>query len=55
MPSWTDASNYHRAGLGCVVFGYGSLEDCHTSRESIAVEDLQKMSLFLTALFERLR
>ncbi|WP_457639153.1 M20 family metallopeptidase [Persephonella sp.] len=41
MPSWTDASNFHRAGFECVVFGFGSLADCHTDRESIALKELE--------------
>ena len=55
MPSWTDAANYHRAGLSCVVFGYGSLKDSHTERESIKVEELGKMASFFLKLLERLR
>lgn len=55
MPSWTDAANYHKAGLSCVVFGYGSLKDSHTERESISLEELSKMSTFLLRLLERLR
>ena len=55
MPSWTDAANYHRVGLSCVVFGYGSLKDSHTERESIKVEELGKMARFFLRLFEKLR
>ena len=55
MPSWTDAANYHRAGLSCVVFGYGSLKDSHTERESISIDDLGKMVKFFLGLLERLR
>ncbi len=40
MPSWTDAANFHRAGLECLVFGFGSLRDSHTEREAIPVSDL---------------
>ncbi|NPA17044.1 MAG: M20 family metallopeptidase [Aquificae bacterium] len=43
MPSWTDASNFHKAGFECVVFGFGDLSDCHTDRESISLEELVKM------------
>ncbi|SNZ09207.1 acetylornithine deacetylase/succinyl-diaminopimelate desuccinylase [Persephonella hydrogeniphila] len=43
MPSWTDASNFHRAGFECVVFGFGNLADCHTDRESISLEELYMM------------
>ncbi|NPA41913.1 MAG: M20 family metallopeptidase [Aquificae bacterium] len=55
MPSWTDAANYHKAGYECVVFGYGSLKDSHTDRESISVEDLKKMTLFFLKLLEKLK
>ncbi len=55
MPSWTDAANYHRAGLSCLIFGYGSLKESHTPREHISVSDLERMTRFFTALFERLR
>ncbi|WP_461829599.1 M20 family metallopeptidase [Aquifex sp.] len=54
MPSWTDASNYHKAGYHCVVFGYGSLIDSHTDRESISVDELEKFTRFFLKLFERL-
>ena len=53
MPSWTDASNYHKAGYNCVVFGYGSLIDSHTDRESISVEELEKFTKFFLKLFEK--
>ncbi|RUM30901.1 MAG: M20 family peptidase, partial [Aquifex sp.] len=54
MPSWTDASNYHKAGYHCVVFGYGSLIDSHTDRESISVEELEKFTRFFYELFKEL-
>jgi len=40
MSSWTDASNFHRAGKECVVFGFGNLSDCHTDREHISLDEL---------------
>ncbi len=54
MPSWTDAANYHKAGYECVVFGYGSLKDSHTDRESISVAELGKMSTIFLKFIERL-
>ncbi|MDQ7037922.1 MAG: M20/M25/M40 family metallo-hydrolase [Aquificota bacterium] len=54
MPSWTDAANYHRAGIRCVVFGEGSLIDSHTERESIREEELERMTLFFLQLFRDL-
>ncbi len=53
MPSWTDASNYHRAGYECVVFGYGNLKDSHTDRESIAVDELTKMVSIFISFFKK--
>ncbi len=55
MPSWTDASNYHKAGMECVVFGEGSLMDSHTDREKISVNDLENMTKFFIGLLERVR
>ena len=55
MPSWTDASNYHRAGYECVVFGEGSLAISHTDRESISISELESMALFFKRLLEKLR
>ncbi|NPA33063.1 MAG: M20/M25/M40 family metallo-hydrolase [Aquificae bacterium] len=55
MPSWTDASNYHRAGWDCVVFGFGSLADSHTDRESISVSELEKFVNFFYELMRELR
>jgi len=55
MPSWTDASNYHRAGLSCVVFGYGSLKESHTPEEFLTLEELERMVKFFLTLFEKLR
>ncbi|RLJ70918.1 acetylornithine deacetylase/succinyl-diaminopimelate desuccinylase [Hydrogenivirga caldilitoris] len=55
MPSWTDGANFHRAGYRCVVFGFGSLKDSHTARESIAIDELENMTLLFLELFEVLR
>ena len=51
MPSWTDASNFHKAGLECLIFGFCSLADCHTERESISIEELYSMYHVLYNLF----
>ena len=40
MPSWTDAANFAKAGIECVVFGFGRLDISHTEREYITVEEL---------------
>ncbi len=42
MPSWTDAANFAKSGIECVIFGFGSLADSHTEREHITVEELIK-------------
>ncbi|NPB07088.1 MAG: M20/M25/M40 family metallo-hydrolase [Aquificae bacterium] len=54
MPSWTDGANYHKAGKECVVFGYGSLADSHTDRESISLDELRRYETFLTELGKEL-
>ncbi len=54
MRSWTDASNYHKGGKEVVVFGYGSLKESHTDRESITLEELKKGYEFFFKLFKRL-
>ncbi len=51
MPSWTDASNFHKAGLECLVFGFCGLADCHTERENISVEELYSMYQVLYKFF----
>ncbi len=51
MPSWTDASNFHRIGLECLIFGFGNLADCHTDRENISIEELYSMYNVLYNLF----
>ncbi|NPA53043.1 MAG: M20 family metallopeptidase [Aquificae bacterium] len=42
MPSWTDAANFAKKGIECVIFGFGKLCDCHTEREHITKEELEK-------------
>ncbi len=51
MPSWTDAANYHKAGIKTTVFGFGSLKDAHTKREYISFSDLENMTKVLYNLF----
>ncbi len=51
MPSWTDAANFARHGLPCVVFGFGDLAVAHTDREHIAIADLERMARVLYQLF----
>ncbi|HCB70557.1 MAG TPA: succinyl-diaminopimelate desuccinylase [Persephonella sp.] len=50
MPSWTDAANFKKAGIECVIFGFGSLADCHTEREYITVEELKSNTAVLYSL-----
>jgi len=52
MPSWTDAANIALSGIDTVVFGAGKLAYCHTSREFVKVEDLNKLADFLVKFFE---
>jgi acetylornithine deacetylase/succinyl-diaminopimelate desuccinylase len=51
MPSWTDAANFKKVGLECVVFGFGSLADSHTEREYITEEELMSNTAVLYSLF----
>ncbi len=51
MPSWTDASNISKVVKDCSIFGFGNLADCHTEREHISVEDLEKMAKVFYNLF----
>ncbi len=41
MPSWTDAANFARKNIECVIFGFGKLHDCHTEREHITKQELE--------------
>lgn len=51
MPSWTDAANFAKVGLQCVVFGFGELAVAHSEREYITVEDLERNARVLYNLF----
>ncbi len=51
MPSWTDAANISKVVKDCSIFGFGNLADCHTEREHISVEDLEKMAKVFYNLF----
>ncbi len=42
MPSWTDAANFAKKGIQCVIFGFGKLYDCHTEREHISIDELER-------------
>ena len=52
MESWTDAGNYHKEGISCVIYGDCNLKISHTSREHIEIASLERMVEFFTALFE---
>ena len=51
MPSWTDAANYHKNGIKCVVFSMADLRSSHTSGECIDEADLERMTLFFLKMF----
>ena len=51
MPSWTDASNYHKAGFECGIFGFADLSISHSDRESISIEELIDNYRFLYRFF----
>lgn len=42
MPSWTDAANFVKKPVPCLVWGEGKLEVAHTDREHITFEELQR-------------
>ncbi|WP_457622225.1 M20 family metallopeptidase [Persephonella sp.] len=50
MPSWTDAANFRKIGVECVIFGFGDLSLSHTDREFITVEELRKNTAVLYSL-----
>jgi acetylornithine deacetylase/succinyl-diaminopimelate desuccinylase-like protein len=52
MPSWTDAANIALSGIDTVVFGAGRLAYCHTPKEFVRIEDLEKLADFLVRFFE---
>jgi acetylornithine deacetylase/succinyl-diaminopimelate desuccinylase len=43
MPSWTDASNLYKNNIKNIVFGFSSLQDAHTEREYITIEEIENM------------
>ena len=50
MPSWTDAANFRRRKLKCVIFGPGKIDDCHTERENISLDELDKFTKVIFTL-----
>lgn len=51
MTSWTEAAEFHKAGIECVVFGPGNLEHSHTDKEHIKIKDIKTFSEILLNLF----
>jgi acetylornithine deacetylase len=49
----TDAGLFAEAGLPGVVFGPGSIEQAHTAREFVAVDQVERATAFFVDLFER--
>lgn len=50
MPSWTDAINLNKFGWDVVVFGPGELQYCHTTRERISIDEINKAKEILKSL-----
>ncbi len=50
FPSWCDASNLIKAGWDVGVFGPGELHPCHTSRERVAIKEIEKCAEVLANL-----
>ncbi len=51
MSSWTDASNFKKAGIESVIVGPGELELSHTEKENIKIKDTQIFSKILYNVF----
>ncbi|MDT7907201.1 MAG: M20/M25/M40 family metallo-hydrolase [Candidatus Calescibacterium sp.] len=51
MPSWTDAAEFHKKNIECVVFGPGDIQICHTEKEHIRISELEKFTKILLAFF----
>ena len=47
MPSWTDALQFNKKGIKCIVFGPGDLKYSHTVNEHIDLEEVEKAAKFL--------
>lgn len=51
MPSWTDATYLWLKGIKSVVFGAGDLALAHSPRESVSIEELERLAgIFLSFL-----
>ena len=50
MPAWTDASNFLKKGIPCIIMGAGDLSCAHTPYEHIKVEELYKFFLIIEKL-----
>ena len=50
MPSWTDAANF-RKKVKCVIFGPGKIDDCHTDRENVSIEELIEFTKLIFTFF----
>lgn len=51
MSSWTEAAEFHKANIECVVFGPGNLEHSHTDKEHIKIREIKMFSKILLNLF----
>jgi acetylornithine deacetylase len=49
MTAWVEAELFNATGTPAVCFGPGHIEDAHSARESVAVEDLERAHRALTA------
>ena len=52
IKSWTNAENYHAAGVPAIIWGPGRLAVAHSPREHIRVSELVAAVKVLVALFE---
>ncbi|MBC7188864.1 M20/M25/M40 family metallo-hydrolase [Candidatus Aerophobetes bacterium] len=54
MPSWTDAENFWKKKIPCLIFGAGKLSSAHSNFESISLKELETFTLLLTCFLNRL-
>ena len=53
MRSWTDAEHLVCKDIPCVVYGAGDLAVAHSSREDVAVSELEKLAVVLAEFIAR--
>ncbi|MBE8538557.1 M20/M25/M40 family metallo-hydrolase [Geoglobus acetivorans] len=52
MHSWTDAYNFKKNGWKVTIWGPGDLVDCHTDRERIKIDEIEKAAEIILKINE---